>query len=328
MGDIILTTPLIRSVRKSFPNAKITYLVKKEFADLVKHNPYLNEVIIFDKHGGLKALMDLRKQISAGKYDWFIDLHNNLRTRFLRISLHFGSVSTYHKDSLKRMLLVRWRINLLRNGRQIFLKYFDAIARHSIQYDGQGTEVLLPEAVINKVKAKLSIDSVSFHKPIILLCPGASFSNKRWLPERFQQLGEQLINSSGYQVIFLGGPTDKALCQEIVSNMQGKALNYAGEFSLLESAALASLASAVVTNDSGMMHLAQSQGSPVVAIFGPTSKELGFYPIPGKSQVIEKDISCRPCTTKGLEYCPKKHFNCMKQIEAEEVYHAIQRIIS
>lgn len=328
MGDIILTTPLIRSVRNSFPNAKITFLVKREFADLVKHNPHINEVIAFDKKGGLQALLELRRLIHAGKYDWFIDLHHNLRTRFLRTSLHFKSVSTYRKDSLKRMLLVKWRINLLKNGRPVFLKYFDAIARHSIQYDGLGTEVFLTETIIYKVKERLRNDSVSLNQPIILLCPGASFRNKQWLPERFQQLGEQLLLSSTFQVIFLGGPSDRNLCQEIVSKMQGKALNYAGEFTLLESAALASLAAAVVSNDSGMMHLAQSQGSPVIAIFGPTSKELGFYPIPGKSKVIEKDISCRPCTTKGLDYCPKKHFNCMKQIEAAEVYQAIQQLLN
>jgi len=327
IGDIILTSPALRCLRKAFPEVKITFLVKKEFIDLVIYNPNINEVISFDKTGGWKALIDLRKLIWSKKFDWFIDLHNNLRTNLLKRTIGFDLVTTYHKESFRRYLLVKFGKNFFREARPIYLKYFDALKYRNINYDGEGTNVFIPESSMLAIQNKLGSERFRPEKGLLVICPGASFSNKQWLPERFGEVADHFIEASGMEVVFLGGKNDRELCNTIIRGMRSKALNYAGELPILLSATLLQKATAVLTNDSGMMHLAQSQGTAVVAIFGPTTRELGFFPIPQNSMVIEKEVSCRPCTTKGLNYCPKKHFRCMNSIETKEIVEALSGFI-
>ncbi len=327
IGDIILTSPVVRTVRAAYPSARISFLVKKEFASLVEHNPAIDEVIVFEKSGGWKGLLELRKRISNNRYDWFIDLHNNLRTNFLRLLIRFPEQSSYSKQSFRRQLLVRFGKNFIDEARPIYLKYFDALKHRGIKYDGKGTTVKVPAAISAAVRMRLDTDGVVAGIPLAVICPGASFSNKQWLPERFAETAAVLSKNHGCQVVFLGGPADSDLCKSIIQQMPGPVPDYSGRFSLLESAALLGAATIVITNDSGMMHLAQSQGTPVVAIFGPTTRELGFFPLPEKSIVIEKPVSCRPCTTKGLNFCPKEHFKCMKLTEVEDVIHAISKLV-
>lgn len=328
IGDIILATPVIRGIRNTYPDAKISFLVKEEFSSLLKYHPGIDELITFNKSGGFKGLMELRRLISSKQFDCFIDLHNNLRTRFLRISLAFPLSSTYGKDSMKRWLLVKLRLNMLKSSRQVYLKYFDAVKPLGITYDHSGTDIYPGNEAIESVKLKLREAQIDPVKPIIVLSPGASFSNKQWLPERFGEIASQLVSRHSAQVILLGGPGDRALCENIISAIPERVVNLAGKLTLVESAALARLSVVVVSNDSGMMHLAQSQGTAVVAIFGPTSRELGFFPLPNKSMVIENPVPCRPCTTKGLNHCPKGHFNCMKGIDTSRVYEAVIKMSS
>ncbi|NVO20327.1 MAG: lipopolysaccharide heptosyltransferase II [Bacteroidetes bacterium] len=322
IGDIILTTAVVRSVRKAFPEARITFLVKKEFSALLINNPNIDRVITFDKSGGTEALNQLKDQLKNENYDWFIDLHNNLRTNYLKRSIRFPQVSTYSKQSFRRWLLVKIGRNMFSEAKPVYLRYFDAVQNYNISYDGKGTDVLVSDDEKLKVEQILSSDGIDVSKPLFVLCPGASFSNKQWIPSRFGELADLLIEQRGGQLIFLGGPNDKHLCDDIINGMKQKALNYAGQLSLLGSAALLSYAKVVITNDSGMMHLAQSQKTAVVAIFGPTTRQLGFFPLETRSRVIEKEVDCRPCTTKGLNYCPKKHFNCMQNISTMDVMKA------
>lgn len=327
IGDIILTSPVIRTVRNKYPNAHITFVVKKEFASLVNANPHIDKIIEFDKKGGFSALVQLRREIANEQYDWMIDLHNNLRTNFIRRFNHIPEISTYRKQTFRRILLIRFGKNALKEAKPVYLKYFDALKRKQVTYDNRGTEIFIPDEIVNKVKIMLSRDGIGEHQPICVICPGASFSNKQWLPERFGAVADQLASGKGFRIIFLGGGKDQDLCQQIIDRMDHPALNYAGKLALTESGALLRQAKLVITNDSGMMHMAQSQGSPVVAIFGPTTKEMGFFPIPIRSKVVEKEVSCRPCTTKGLNYCPKKHFNCMNLIEEQDVWKAAKDLL-
>jgi heptosyltransferase-2 len=215
----------------------------------------------------------------------------------------------------------------MRSSKPVFLKYFDAVKSLGISYDEKGTEIFTPPESRLKVISLLSEAGIDQSDPLFVLCPGASFSNKQWLPERFAELAGLIMKEKLGQVVFLGGPGDKVICDSIISLTSEKILNLAGNLTLLESAALAHMATAVVSNDSGMLHLAQSQGTPVIAIFGPTSRELGFFPLPAKSMVVEHKVSCRPCTTKGLNHCPKGHFQCMKGIEAAKVFEALMNIV-
>jgi len=325
IGDIILTTPVVRCIRKAYPGAKISFLTKKEYAPLVSGNADISEVIAFDKQSGLPELIRLLRDQNI---DWFVDLHNNLRSNLIRILLRFPEVSSYHKQTLRRHLLVRFGKSYWREAKPVYLRYFDALKHRQIGYDGEGTSVMVPPSVVEEVQLKLKSDGWDGIQPLLVICPGASFRNKEWIPERFGLVASQIMESQNAFVVFLGGKADKLLCDTIISGMQVNVPSYAGQLSLQGSAALLQQASVVLTNDSGMMHLAQSQKTAVVAIFGPTSRELGFFPFPEKSIVLEKELPCRPCTTQGLHHCPEKHFNCMKLIETEEATRALLTFLS
>ena len=325
-GEVILTTPLIRAVRKHYPEAEIDFVVKKKFFDLVKDNPHLDHIYIFDK-AQPNDLKRIKKEVRAKGYHWIIDLHKNFRSRMIRRGLK-AKVTSYHKMIWKRTLLVWWGWNIFKEIIPAYQKYFQAVAPMGIEYDGEGTEVVVSTDIQNIVKDKLIKGGYDTQRPLITICPGASFANKRWLPDRFARVADMLRQSYQAQIAFAGGPQDHELCKQIVQQLPfGRAFNFAGKFNLLQSAALLGQSSLVITNDSGMMHLAQAQKVPVVAIFGSTTRELGYFPLPEKSVVVENQVSCRPCSHNGLDKCPKGHFKCMKGITENQVIQACNKLI-
>jgi heptosyltransferase-2 len=323
IGDIILTTPLVRVLRAMFPEAQIDFLVKKEFSPVIQHNPNVSNVIAFDKAGGFSGLLQLRKKLKGEHYDWCIDLHGSLRSRFLRHTIFFRERSTYSKQVFNRFMLIRFRRNLYREVKPTFMRYFESVEAKGLTYDGKGTELYIPGSSRDKVLALLSAKGFDHEKPLLVICPGAAHTNKQWLPERFVAVADHFA-SQGVFVVLHGGGKEKELCEGMLKQMKQKAHCLAGQLSLAETAALLGNAACVLTNDSGLMHIAQSQKVPVVAIFGPTTRQLGFFPLPDNSTVIEASLPCRPCTYKGAETCPEKHFDCMNKIRVEDVVRAVE----
>lgn len=320
IGDIVLTTPVIRALRLRFPDAQIDFLVKSQFASLPENNPNISNIIPFDSGSGFGGLLKLRNRLSAEKYDWLIDLHRSLRSRFLSAFCGFKLKTTYKKQLFNRFMLIRFKKNFYKEVKPVYMRYFEALEPFHIEYDGNGTEVFLLESDFS------GFNSGIINEKTVVLCPGAAHANKQWLHERFAQLAIEL-SLSGCNVVLLGGKKEKRLCEQIKEISKVELHILAGETSLRQSAALLSKSAVVVANDSGMMHLAQAVKTPVVAIYGPTTRELGFFPFPEKSTVIEKELSCRPCTFKGAESCPKGHFNCMKNIGSQEVADAIKMVV-
>lgn len=311
-----------------FPDASITFLVKAKFAPLLLQNPHLNEVLVYDDSAGKGELRRLLKEIRKQEFDWFIDLHKSLRTRYICVLQKFPEVTTYHKQIFSRTLLVKFGINRFSTVKPVYLRYFEAVEKKGITYDQQGTEVHYSQNDNQLVEGLLESDGYEPSQKLIVVCPGASYKNKQWLPDRFAKVADEINATSGRFIVMLGGKNDTELCDRIIALMQTNAVNYAGRLSLLQSAALLHKSALVISNDSGMMHLAQAQKSPVVAIYGATSRELGFYPLPLNSITVEKNISCRPCSHKGLNHCPKRHFNCMKLITTGDVLDSIRNIQS
>jgi lipopolysaccharide heptosyltransferase II len=324
IGDIILTTPLLRSVRKAFPEARIWFVTKKQFASLLAGSPYIDTLIEFDKSEGFRGLKALRKKLKEEHFDAFIDIHKNWRSRYLKLGSGAKTISTYPKYILRRLLLVRLKINLYKHVRPVFLRYFEAVKKLGVTYDGQGSEIHFPPSARDKAREALKTAGYDFNRPLVILCPGATYLNKKWPSGRFSEVAGQLTSQGAFVVIH-GGRDDMQVASEIASSSGTKSL--AGTLSLPESAALLKQAAAVIANDSGLLHLAQSQKTPVVGIYGPTTRELGFFPLETGSTVIEVPLYCRPCTPKGLNYCPQKHFRCMKDIPAERVISAVNQFI-
>ncbi len=324
IGDIILTTPLLRCLRQQFPDAQIHFLTKVQFVDLIRHNPNINEVIGFDSKKEKNALSNLRKKLRENNYDWVIDLHQNLRSLYLKRG--FFSTS-YPKHTFKRWLIT----NL--NQRNIYLspiyeRYFEAVQTFGIRNDNLGTEVFFQKENTEKIQLLFSEKGISPSQKILTICTGASAFTKRWFAERFAEVADHFAQKN-YKIVFIGGKEDHETSEKIINMMQkgNESLNLAGKCSLLDSAAVLQQSEIVLTHDTGMMHLAQSQKCPVVAIFGATTRHFGFFPTPEKSIVVEKQLACRPCSFHGGAVCPRGHFDCMKTIEAREVIESLEKLV-
>lgn len=323
IGDIVLSTPLIRVLRKKFPSTQIDFIVKKEFSELLKFNPHLTNLIEFDTSKGFKELLKLKGQVLKEKYDLIIDIHNNLRSVFLR-TFSGAKVLKVNKRVFKRFLLVKFKINLYKNTTPVAQKYIETVSQLSIKNDNQGLELFVPNDVIDIAKDKINF---SESERYIAIAPSAKHETKRWLPERFAELGDRLMEKFNTKIILMGGKEDIQRCKVVESMMKNKPINICGKTSLLESAGILSICEMLITNDSGLMHIGSAMKIKVVAIFGSTVKEFGFSPYGTKSIIVEKPIPCRPCSHIGRDKCPKEHFKCMREIQVDDVFHACVKLM-
>lgn len=328
IGDILLTTPLIRALRQKYPQAAIDFIVKEQYVDLLKTNPRVSNVITFDHKAGIKELRTLKKHIKKERYDLLVDIHKNFRSVYLRTGAGAGSVVKYRKDYVKRFLLIRFGIKRFTTVMPTYKRYFRAVESLGIAPDNRGTELHIPGFTFKQAHSVLVKNGLRDNQPLIVLCPGAGFATKRWHVEGFAAVGDYFARNHGAMIIILGSQYDEDACEAVQKRMMELSVNFAGKFSLLEDAAVMQHSSLVVTNDTGLMHIAQTQKKPVVAIFGCTSRELGYFPFPENSFVIEKNLKCRPCTHNGKNKCPEKHFRCMLDITSDEVIEAAEQLFS
>ena len=312
LGDILLTTPFVRSLKNQYPKIEIDYIVREEYSDLLKLNPHLNKVFKFkrDEKDNLTTLAEIKKT----NYDLIIDLQNNLRSKKI-ISNNNPKVFRFSKKNWQKFLLVNFKINRLKNEPQIPVRYANTIS--GFQLDKNGLDLFTN---------KTSDPRILKLEKLIGFCPGARHYTKRWLKEYFIELGNKLTKA-GYTIVLFGGKMDKELCLEISKEIPGS-IDASNSDEILQTAADMKLCKAVVCNDSGLMHTAAAVGTKVVAIFGSTVKEFGFTPYNCKNLILEiKSLKCRPCTHIGRSSCPKKHFKCMKLIKPDFVFEKIISII-
>lgn len=333
IGDIILASPLVRILRKKFPAAVIDFLLKSEYAELMRHNPHLSNIIEFDPQAGFKHLRALRRWIRQKRYDLIIDIHGNLRSNFLRRGNSRSVV--VKKQRIARFLLINFKWNVYRSTLPVAVRYLETLDSYGIQDDGEGLEIFVPQEISDRVCQQLQKAGLDPVRPTVGMCPTARHPTKMWLPDRFAELALLLLREENANVLLFGGKDDRARCGQIEEQVLEKAegrgalLNLAGTFSIIETAAVMDLCDVVVTNDSGLLHLAAARKRRVVAIFGPTVKEFGFFPFGTQSTVVErKGLYCRPCSHIGGAKCPESHFRCMKDISVEEVLSEVKSLLA
>ncbi|MGD9898300.1 MAG: glycosyltransferase family 9 protein [Calditrichaceae bacterium] len=325
IGDVLLTTPFIRQTRIKFPTARIDFAVKKEFEDLIRYNPHINDVYTFDKYNKNKELKSLQKQFKAVDYNYIFDLHNNFRSKFLLKAGTNAQKAHIRKDKLKRALLVYTKINLYSEVKPIPLRYLDVGKIAEIENDFQGLEIFWKNEIEEKVDRILKEKGVAGDS--VVIAPGAGFFTKQWPMEYFKELTGLFVEKRDENIIILGGKNEIGRFDSL--EISEKVINLTGKLSLLESAAVLSRSRAVVSNDSGLMHMASAVKTPVVAIFGSTVKELGFFPYRSNSIIIEnRNLKCRPCSHIGRKKCPRGHFKCMRDIKPELVFKNVQSVLT
>lgn len=321
IGDIVLTTPVLRCIRRQYPDAEIHFLVKKGFKPVVEHNPYIDVIHTLDN--------DLKEQMEALHtigFDYVIDLHRNLRTMRVKKALDVP-VLTFDKLNFRKWLYVNFKWNVMPD-KSIVDRYFEGLKSLKIRNDGEGLDYFIPES------SQTRQDDIPMgHWAGFVGCViGGSYETKQLPAAKWKEFVEQCP----YPVMLLGGPEDRDMGNEILTADPAKVYNACGKFNLTESADLVKRARVVVTNDTGLMHIAAAFKKPVISLWGNTTPEMGMFPYYGFNNLNQNvsqlsvmmqvdNLSCRPCSKIGYHKCPRKHFKCMNNIPVAGIVEQVKK---
>ncbi|MEJ2542600.1 MAG: glycosyltransferase family 9 protein [Calditrichaceae bacterium] len=265
----------------------------------------------------------MRNELRNNRYDLVFDLHNNLRTRFLLSGLSKSKKWKIHKDKILRALLVWFKINRYKQIKPIPIRYLETGKETGIKDDLGGLEIFWDKSIQEELYEKIPEISTNDY---IAIAPGAAHYTKKWPIENFIELLSIIDEKWNGKIVILGGPADIDDGSELELN--SKVINLTGKLSLLESTIVIKNAKTLISNDSGVMHIATAVKTPVLAIFGSTVEELGFFPFRSEHCVIQNEgLKCRPCSHVGKDYCPKGHFRCMLDIKPDFVYDELIKFI-
>jgi len=317
IGDIVLTTPVVRCLKRQVAGAEVHYLTKKAFWPILSANPYIDKIHCLEDD--LDAVVG---ELRAEDFDYVIDLHHNLRT--LRVKRALGKKSfSFDKLNIEKWLYTNFKWNRMPD-RHIVDRYMDTVVSFGVKDDGAGLDYFIPAA------DELSPGDIptSHQAGYVGLVIGAALATKKLPFHKLKEICERLA----YPVILLGGPEDAEVGEQLAAMDPVRIYNSCGKFSINESAALVRQARVVVTHDTGLMHIAAAFRRPVVSIWGNTVPEFGMYPYYGVNflsnyggkggpyDIMEiKGLPCRPCSKIGYKKCPKGHFKCMEMQSIEEV---------
>ncbi len=310
IGDIVLITPVIRAAKKQIEGAEIHLLTKKAFLPVVQSNPYLDKIHVIDSKVS-EVMTDLKNE----QFDFVADLHNNLRSARVKRGLRVESAS-FPKLNWEKWLLVNFKKNRMPDI-HIVERYIYTLARFGVTLDGEGLDYFIPDE--DKVNLKEALPE-SFQQGYLAWVIGGSYFTKMMPVDKVISIARK-INKP---LVLLGGPGDRENGKEIKLRMGDQVFNACGSFSINASASLVEQSKGVITNDTGLMHVAAAFHKPVLSVWGNTTPDLGMYPyLPGKehlSKIMEiEDLSCRPCSKLGHKKCPKKHFYCMQLLDEDVI---------
>jgi len=303
IGDIVLTTPVIRCLKNQLVEAEIYYLTKSNFKSVLEHNPYIDRLHFLDS-----SLSETITKLKAENFDYIIDLHHNLRTLIIKTRLGINSTS-FDKLNWQKWLLVNLRINKMPLI-HIVDRYLDTVKFLGVTNDNKGLDFFLAE------EYNLSELLPNSHQKFIGLVIGAQHATKRLPNHKLIEICQKL----NQPVVLLGGKEDIARGEEIAANNQ-YIFNGCGKFTLDQSAYLVKMATLIITHDTGLMHIAAAFNKPVISVWGNTIPEFGMYPYRvDESLLVEvKGLACRPCSKIGYQKCPKGHFKCMNDINVTDI---------
>jgi len=326
LGDIVILTPLFRSLREKYPEARIDFVTKNEFVSLVSGNPNISNIIPYDTQTKYAGWKQLCLALQTKQYDLLIDLHNSLRSHILSRHLNTVPLLRYHKPRLKRFLLFYLWLNLFPPGFRLLSEYFKVLRPLGITEP----EAARPEIWISQeatARAFSILDRIGIREPPIAILPIATWPNKLFPIEKYINVARRINSELKLPVLWLGGRRDPQL-QKLDYLIPGKSIRLAGETTLEESLAILSLSRVVIGNDTGLTYAAEAMNVPVILILGPTSRETGAGCYSTKSITLEAQLYCRPCSQKGDRRCYRRRRQlCLDLISDGQVFEALKQTI-
>ena len=314
IGDIVLTTPVVRCLKKQLITAEVHYLTKSSFRSLTDSNPYIDKVHYFEND-----LDSVIEQLNGEDFDYIIDLHHNFRT--LKVKKALGKKSfSFKKLNFEKWLLTALKINNL-PAVHIVDRYMDTVKEFGIKNDGAGLDYFIPE----QDRVKESDIPASHHAGYIGIAIGAALNTKKLPLHKLRELCAGI----NHPIILLGGKEDVANAEQISAVDPHKIYNACGKFSINESADLVRRSKFLITHDTGLMHIAAAFNKPMISVWGNTVPEFGMTAYYSNQQVKDtrfeiRDLRCRPCSKIGYNKCPRGHFKCMEKISITEVIENVK----
>lgn len=316
IGDIILTTPIVRCLKIQLPNAEIHYLTKTAFSSLLTNNLYIDRVHSYDKN--LNEIIHILKKEN---FDYVIDLHNNIRTAIVKFRLLKPSF-TFNKLNFKKWLIVNLKINLL-PAIHVVDRYFKTLEKLNVTNDNQGIDFFISE----DEQVNINLLPVNFHHGFVTIVIGGKHITKQ-LPNKMLI---DICKKTKIPIVLLGGKEDCEKAENIRKSAENhNVFNACGIFSIQQSASIIEQSLKVITPDTGLMHIASAFKKEIISVWGNTIPEFGMYPYLPENEKYKSEIlqviglKCRPCSKIGFKKCPKKHFNCMNKIDTNQLLKHLQ----
>ncbi len=303
IGDLVLTSPVIRCIKKQLPACELHYATKKQYHSVLRFNPYIDKIHLLEN-----SIEDLINQLIKERFDYIIDLHGNLRSLWIKWSLDATSY-TFNKLNIRKWITVNLKWNVMPKV-HIVDRYMQACKALNIFNDGQGLDYFIHQSE-NVPMQDLPLTHMHGYAVLVL---GATYYTKR-IP---MQKAQEICTKLKIPIVLIGGREEKGMGDELAREFPLSVYNACGLYTINQSASIIERAKHVITSDTGMMHIAAACKRPVSVLWGNTIPEFGmgvYYPTDTSIQAnnYEIKLSCRPCSKLGYQDCPKKHFNCMMQ---------------
>jgi ADP-heptose:LPS heptosyltransferase len=313
IGDIVLTTPVIRCVKKQVKDSTIHFVTKEQYTPLLSHNPYIDRIHPFT--GDLKKLI---RKLQGENFDYIIDLHHNLRSTILKARIKAIPFS-FPKLNWEKWLMVNLKINRL-PGIHIVDRYLQTVRLFDVQNDNHGLDYFIPEGeevVPNSLPEE-------FRNGYVTFSIGGMHNTKKLTTNKILEI----CNRINFPIILLGGKEDTETAEIILEQAGKNIYNGCGKFSINQSASLIKQSVLTITHDTGLMHIAAAFKKKIISVWGNTIPEFGMYPYqpdPDSEMVQVDNLPCRPCSKIGYDKCPKKHFNCIKEIDTKHIEQLVNK---
>jgi ADP-heptose:LPS heptosyltransferase len=306
IGDIVLTTPVIRCLRKKYPESTIHYLTKKKFAGIVQSNPYVDKVLLLEEDINVTI-----EEIRNENYQHIIDLHHNLRTLRIKQFIKKVAFHSFNKLNIEKWIFTNFKINLMPHM-HIVERYMATVESLGVENDGLGLDYFIPE---NEVVKQDDIPFSHSHG-YIAIAIGAAHNTKKLPVEKLNEL----VSKIKYPIILLGGKEDFMIGEKIAEPDAVKIYNACGKFSLNESADIVRNSKLVISHDTGLMHIAAAFKKNILSVWGNTVPSFGMVPYQTLYEVFQVNkLWCRPCSKTGFDKCPLGHFKCMNNQSIETI---------
>jgi ADP-heptose:LPS heptosyltransferase len=310
IGDIVLTTPVIRCIKNQVPNAEIHFLTKENFIELIELNPNIHKI-----HSIKKTINECLSDLKKEKFDFLVDLHNNVRTLSLKRKLAVSSAA-FPKLNVAKWILVNFKWNKLPQ-KHVVERYFEAVKSLKVENDNKACDFFLQPSDEVDVLSQFFVA----HKSYVSLAIGAQYATKRIPLEKLIEI----CDSIQFPILLLGGNMDAELAEQLILGSKNQKIYSAcGKLTIRQSASVLKQSAVLLTNDTGLMHIASCFQTPTISVWGSTVPALGMYPyFPQKKEAFSihevMNLSCRPCSKIGHQNCPKKHFNCMMKQDSHVI---------